>query len=343
MISLSPRTAGAEAATLTGVSVATASAGYSGTGYVDGFDESTDKMTFTLSSTAQKLYDLSIRYLVPSGAEVTRVVLNGGTGGDVSLAGTGATTWATVSAGQVLLNAGSNTITIQSNWGWYLIDAIYISPSAARGPRQVTEALVNSNATPAAKEPAMVTWVEQNVGKTPAMIGPDLIDYSPSRVERGTTSTAVEDAIAFDKRGGIVALCWHWNATSRLIDTEGKEWWRGFYTHSVTFDISAALADTTNANYQLLIRDIDAIVVQLRRLADTNVPILWRPLHEAEAGDHGPLSSQYNALLALGNDKKLIATAEVGSIPDLEGRSFAATVINNYFTDSALTVSTPCS
>lgn len=73
-----------------------------------------------------------------------------------------------------------------------------------------------------------------------------------------------------------------WNAPSGLIDIEGKEWWRGFYTDSVTFDVAAALADTTNPDYLLLIRDIDAIAVQLKRLADANVPILWRPLHEAE-------------------------------------------------------------
>lgn len=64
----------------------------------------------------------------------------------------------------------------------------------------------------------------------------------------------------------------------------GKEWWRGFYTDSVDFDISAALADTTNANYTLLIRDIDAIAVELKKLQAANVPVLWRPLHEAEGG-----------------------------------------------------------
>jgi mannan endo-1,4-beta-mannosidase len=30
--------------------------------------------------------------------------------------------------------------------------------------------------------------------------------------------------------------------------------------------------------------DIDTIAIQLRRLQDANVPVLWRPLHEAEGG-----------------------------------------------------------
>lgn len=51
-------------------------------------------------------------------------------------------------------------------------------------------------------------WVESNIGKSPAILGLDFIEYSPSRVERGSTSTAVEDAIAFNARGGIVTFCW---------------------------------------------------------------------------------------------------------------------------------------
>lgn len=171
------------------------------------------------------MFDLSLSYLGPFGSKVTRISLNGGAGGDVSLAETSA--WTTVGAGQVLLNAGQNTIAVQSNWGWYFIDALMITPSKPRGPHQVTGALVNTGSSPAAKalmafltknygqkyisgqqDPVSLAWVEANIGKTPAIVGLDFIEYSPSRVEHGSTSTAVEDAIAFDKRGGIVTFCW---------------------------------------------------------------------------------------------------------------------------------------
>lgn len=51
--------------------------------------------------------------------------------------------------------------------------------------------------------------------------------------------------------------------------------------------------DTTNANYTLLIKDIDTIAVQLKKLQDNGVPVLFRPLHEAEGkwfwwGAQGP-------------------------------------------------------
>ncbi|KAI1359211.1 carbohydrate-binding module family 35 [Xylaria arbuscula] len=382
----------AEDAVLTGVAIDTAQAGYSGTGYVGGFDEAADTITFTINSDSAQLYDLSIRYAGIYGAKVTTVVLNGGARTDVSLDET--TEFTTASGGQILLNEGDNTIDIVSNWGYYLIDYISISPSAPRPAHNITPTLSNPNANAAAtalyeylisiygknilsgqQDATWAEWVTQQVGKTPAVLGVDLIDYSPSRVERGTTSTAVEDAIAHAEKGGIVTVVWHWNAPTGLYDTDEEPWWSGFYTAATDFDVAAALSDTTNANYTLLIRDIDAIAVQLKRLQDADVPLLFRPLHEAEGawfwwgakgaepckelwnlvydrwtnfhginnlvwvwnsvapewypGDqvvdvlstdvyatgNGPMSVQYNSLIDLGNDTKLIAAAEVGSVP----------------------------
>ncbi|KAF8460540.1 GH26 endo-beta-1,4-mannanase [Kalaharituber pfeilii] len=292
----------AENGALSGTTIGTSVAGYSGTGYVEGFDTETDSLTFTVTSTSGGLYDLKIRYSAPYGSKYTRLSLNGGGGGEVSLPET--TEWLDADAGQVLLNAGSNKITLINHWGWYLIDSLSVTESAPRPPHQVKNVLVNPAATSATKgllsyllsqsgtnilsgqqEISSITWLEQNVGKTPAIAGLDMIDYSPSRVERGTVGTSVEEAIAFEARRGIVTFVWHWNAPTGLIDTAGKEWWRGFYTEATTFDVQAALAEgPSGANYQLLIRDIDAIATQLKRLQTANVPVLWRPLHEAEGG-----------------------------------------------------------
>jgi mannan endo-1,4-beta-mannosidase len=106
----------AEDAVLSGVAVATTQPGYSGTGYVGGFDEAADNITFTIHSDTTKLYDLSIRYAGIYGSKVTTVVLNGGARSDVSLAQT--SEFSTAAGGQLLLNEGSNTIEILNNWGW---------------------------------------------------------------------------------------------------------------------------------------------------------------------------------------------------------------------------------
>jgi mannan endo-1,4-beta-mannosidase len=56
------------------------------------------------------------------------------------------------------------------------------------------------------------------------------------------------------------------------------------FAGATDFNVATALADTTNANYTLILRDIDAIAVQLKRLQSAHIPVLFRPLHEAEGG-----------------------------------------------------------
>ncbi|MFI0719144.1 glycosyl hydrolase [Streptomyces sp. NPDC021224] len=291
----------AEDAALDGVTVGTSVPGYQGTGYAEGFDTASDKVTFTVPDSPGGLYSLSIRYDGPYGDKKTNLLVNDAGVGEISLPGT--TDWTDAAAGNVLLKAGTNTVTVVNDWGWYLIDSISLTPAPPRPPHQVTGELTDPQATPEAKSlmkyltahygqdilsgqqgAADESWVEDSVGKAPAIEGLDMMDYSPSRVERGATSTETENALAWDARGGIVTFCWHWNAPSGLIDQPGKEWWRGFYTDSTTFDLQAALADPSGTDYQLLLRDIDAIAVQLGRLQDAGVPVIWRPLHEAEGG-----------------------------------------------------------
>ncbi|KAH8643320.1 hypothetical protein IG631_00783 [Alternaria alternata] len=301
----------AEDAVLSGTTVATSVAGYTGSGYVDGFSDATDKVTFQIPSNTTGLYDLSLIYNGPNGDKQTYIVLNGGSGSQVSLPAT--TKWTTVSAGQVLFEENANnTIEIQSNWGYYLIDAITLSPSAERGPHNITAVPVNVNANADAKalmsylggiygknilsgqyDQASLEWVTANVGKTPAILGVDMMDYTEGRIAKGASSNDTTNALAFAEKGGMVTVVWHWNAPAGLYDTEAQPWYRGFYTEATDFNIADALVDTTNANYTALIKDIDTIAVQLKKLQDAGVPVLWRPLHEAEGkwfwwGAQGP-------------------------------------------------------
>jgi mannan endo-1,4-beta-mannosidase len=382
----------AEDAELTGTTVKTELAGYSGSGYVGDFDTGTDKITFTIPVKETTLYDLSIRYAGIYGEKRTTVVLNSGSSSEVLLLATD--TWADAAGGQLLLEAGDNKVDIVNNWGWYLVDSITLTPSPERPPHDINEELVNPNASASTvtlynylksiygkkilsgqQDLSWSNWIEERVGKTPALLSIDLMDYSPSRVEYGTVGTSIEDGIAHSNKGGIVSVLWHWNAPTGLYDTEENRWWSGFYTRATDFNVATALADTTNANYTLILRDIDAIAKELKRLQDADVPVLFRPLHEAEGGwfwwgaqgaapakqlwallrerleghhgldnliwvwnsidedwypgddavdilsadiytqGNGPISTQYNQLIDLGADKKMIAAAEVGAAP----------------------------
>jgi mannan endo-1,4-beta-mannosidase len=123
----------------------------------------------------------------------------------------------------------------------------------------------------------------------PAVRGSDFIEYSPSRIEHGANPNGETERVVNWARqtGGIPTMMWHWNAPTDLIDQPGKEWWRGFYTDATTFDVQAALANPSSERYQLLLRDIDAIAFELKKFRDAGIPVLWRPLHEAQGNADG--------------------------------------------------------
>lgn len=121
--------------------------------------------------------------------------------------------------------------------------------------------------------------------KYPAIMGLDFMDYSPSRVERGACGIDTDKGIDWWNRGGIVTFCWHWNAPMDLIDKEpDRLWWSGMYTRATTFDFEKGLQDYSSEEYRLLLRDMDAIATELKKLQDAGVPVIWRPLHEASGG-----------------------------------------------------------
>lgn len=89
-----------------------------------------------------------------------------------------------------------------------------VNPDASVSARNLLTYLVNvasdGNTLSGQQELEDADWVTQNFGNTPSLLGVDFMDYSPSRVEFGASSTAVEDAITFAEQGGIITFCWHW-------------------------------------------------------------------------------------------------------------------------------------
>ncbi len=312
----------AEDGTLTGNTVQTAQAGFSGKGYVGDFEKDGAKIVWTIPAAKAGLYEVKIRYSAPSGDKGYELAVNGkSSSGTLSATGKA---FATVSGGKVELTAGANTVEFRRGWGYYDIDALDFVPAApaAHLPKPPAT-LVDPQATPEARalmrflvadygaktlsgqiNAPDTAYIQSATGDTPAIMGGDLIEYSPSRIAHGSDPKGeTERLIRAHQSGQIVTLLWHWNAPTDLIDqkalvgTDGKtidaSWYRGFYTNSTTFDVQKALADPNSADYKLLLRDIDTIAVQLQKLSDAHVPVLWRPLHEGEGGwfwwgAHGP-------------------------------------------------------
>jgi mannan endo-1,4-beta-mannosidase len=209
----------------------------------------------------------------------------------------------------VYLEKGVNEITIKKYWGWFFVDYLYICESKDLPgiAYNISNNLINPYASEKTKR--LMNYIceiygKQTLsgqsgsginsnefkaiysvtGKYPAVMMLDMIDYSPSRVAYGTRGTSIEEAIEWHNMGGIVKYLWHWNAPNDLIDTEENRWWSGFYTRATTFNLEKVMSKEDIEGYNLLLHDIDVISGHLKRLNDLDIPVLWRPLHEASGG-----------------------------------------------------------
>lgn len=217
----------------------------------------------------------------------------------------------TVSA--VSLTKGDHNIRIIKSWGWIELDKITVKTGAkiSDSTYNVTSSLVNKNSTANTKK--LYSFLKDSYGKYvitgqqcdggingnefkaiknltgdyPALLGLDMMDYTPSRTAFGASSSAVEKAIEFANKGGIVTFCWHWNAPTEYLNSTANSpdgWWGGFYTQSSKFDIAKVMNGQDAKGKKLLDRDIKEIAKQLKRLEKAGVPVIWRPLHEGSGG-----------------------------------------------------------
>ena len=275
--------------------------------WVEGFREAGDGVEMTVTIEKEGLYDISVILASADGGHKENPLLVDGerAAGIV----TEGKSFQKVTASYVYLTAGEHTLGIGTSWGWIKVDAIEITPSEPlpEDLYKVSDVLVTPDPSPEAQR--LFSWMCEIYGKKiitgqncdggmygmenqaiwratngayPALLGLDMIEYSPSRVERGATGKSVDYALEYWEKGGIVTFCWHWNAPSPYL--KGERWYSGFYTEYTTFNLKKVMNGEDPEGYELLIRDLDAIAAQLGRLRDAGVPVLWRPLHEASGG-----------------------------------------------------------
>lgn len=294
----------AESGVLTGVNIAAAEGNSSGP-YVTGFDSSGDRVAVTVTVPTTGLYNVVIRYRGRFGFKVNNLYVNNAFAGNISFPAS--TDFVDIAAGSAIFNAGTNVMEIRNNWGWFDLDkfSVYTKPANVYN---ITSTLVDPEIAPAAQQlynfiksvygekimTGQTTDYYDTIvavtGKRPVVRAFDLLTYSPmypwkwggtghifGPVENGEVERAITWYNATDKKG-VVTFHWHWYSPFG-----GQAGTNTFYTNQTTFDVSRAVIPGTEENIAA-IRDIDAIAVQLKRLRDAGVPVIWRPLHEAGGG-----------------------------------------------------------
>lgn len=138
-----------------------------------------------------------------------------------------------------------------------------------------------------------VDAVYKHTGQHPALAGYDFLflQFSPtpdnwSWIQNYNDISAPKEQWAAN---GLVNYMWHWN-----VPNSKEAWDNGvnnynfdgyaFYCDKTSFDINEALKEGT-WQHDFIMKDIEEVAGYLQLLEDENIPVIWRPLHEA-AGNY---------------------------------------------------------
>lgn len=281
----------AESASLLNGAVKIASSSCSGGYYVAQKDGS---LHYTFKTEEDAYYNIYIQAAAPSGTK-TNIFSIDGAAAQFTLNQNSAFLSQKIVSVQKL-KAGVHSMNITKSWGWINIDYIQLEKTDSSAKFNIGKTLVTPNPTDHTAKlyqflydnygrkiisGAMtlnsmdeVNWLKANTGKEPALVGLDFMHCG-----RGynwyNNDTPVNDAKNYYSKNGIPAFCWHWRDPSRKTEA--------FYTSETSFDISK-ISDSTSVEYQTILKDIDYISGLLLKLQTEDVPVLWRPLHEASGG-----------------------------------------------------------
>lgn len=250
-------------------------------------------LTWNISIAADGFFNVIVNAAAPNGNKINVFSIDDNT---LDFPAT-VTDFTSIRVGSALkLTAGSHSVKISKSWGYINIDYMELQPVSSSGRFTINKTLVTPN--PIANASRLyqflydnygrkvisgvmtlnsfdeTNWLKTNTGKEPALVGLDFM-HSGRNYNWYNDRQPIEDAKAYYNRHGIPAICWHWR--DPLRNTEE------FYTDKTTFDVSKIM-DPTSAEYAAMIADIDFISGLLKELQNENIPVIWRPLHEAAGG-----------------------------------------------------------
>jgi mannan endo-1,4-beta-mannosidase len=250
-------------------------------------------LAWNVSLATEGFFNIIVNAAAPNGNKINVFSIDDNT---VDFSAT-VTEYTSIRVGSSLkLAAGSHSVKILKSWGYINIDYVEFQPVSTSGRFAINETLVTPNPIDNASRlyqflydnygkkiiSGVMTlnsfdetnWLKANTGKEPALVGLDFM-HSGRNYTWYNDRQPIEDAKAYYNRNGIPALCWHWRDPSRKTEE--------FYTDKTTFDVSKIL-DPSSPEYTAMISDIDYISGLLKELQNENIPVIWRPLHEAAGG-----------------------------------------------------------
>ncbi|MCW3806366.1 glycosyl hydrolase [Plebeiibacterium marinum] len=120
-------------------------------------------------------------------------------------------------------------------------------------------------------------WVKEQTGKYPAMTTVDYVHLpaSPANWIDYSQTSFVED---WWSNNGIVCANWHWIVPRYQGDTDTNNF--TYKPEETIFSAENILVDGTWEN-EVAMADLEKLAGYLLLLKEKNIPVIWRPLHEA--------------------------------------------------------------
>ncbi len=264
------------------------------------------------------MYDLTIAGYAPYGNKIHNLLVNGVDQGQISFA-ENKTGFADVSLGIYKLTQGTNTITVKSSWGWTYIDCLKVSP-AEFPSLDAPKVLSDKNATEETKRLMCYlrdvygngilsgqqeiymygphdfeyefNYIKDLTGELPAIRAFDYLNEANILYgsEDGTTDRMIDWV---KNKNGIITASWHVTVPKdfdNFVLGETKvDWSQATYavtendSPATTFDTSKILEEGTKER-EYWMACLEKLAASIQRLEDENIPLIFRPLHEAEGG-----------------------------------------------------------
>lgn len=296
--------------------------GYSGGGYVTGFDNSGQKsVKFTFDAPATQHYDISFG-IASDMVSKCRVLLNGseiysfdttsdGQFQKITHYGVfiekGSAEIEICPQGDVMLDYLDIENSISVNSIRYEADNVPINPNASAEAKELMKFLADNYGKytltgqyASGAENSELELIYKTTGQYPA-IRFSVIDDTPA--DSDITPENVDACIKWHEQGGINGITWDWKSPSLQSSV---------YAQECDFSILNAMTDVDIAKYSQeqifnlysdgyiseecykLMTGIDEIATkQLMPLKEKGVPVLWRPLYDASLGYNSESGAVY--------------------------------------------------
>lgn len=306
--------------------------GYTGDGFV--WVPNSGTMTFTVDAPETGMYRLMskcIMYLGDAGTireGTVSVVRSDESTWTKNVKISRTDDWNDYNWGDIKLTKGENTISFGGGWGFCIYDSMTLTQTPKPSYENATDVPVDAKATSETK--ALMSylksvygshilsgqqeiygggndgnselefeWLKENTGKMPAIRGFDFMNYNPLYGwDDGTTECAIDWAT---NQNGIITASWHINVPIDFDNYtlgDAVDWKECTYKNSQasngTFDTKNAIVEGTK-EYDYFQAAMEDLAEQLTRLQDAGVPIILRPLHEAQGneGNYGDGTSWF--------------------------------------------------